>query len=139
MKKVYVDSNVFISLILNEFGKNFEFMSYKSKYFFDKIINYEYQLVISNLVINEVCRITCLSVNDFIDFLIIFDNLIIVSIEEKQLLEAKKINSKNKIGLNDSLHFVIARDSGCFAIVTWNKKDFEFPENYLRVFDPREF
>jgi len=58
VKKVYMDSNVFISLIQDEFGKGNEFMSYRVQQFLEKTMNCFYNIVISSLVLDEVKKIT---------------------------------------------------------------------------------
>jgi len=72
--KVYVDSNVFISIIQDEFGKGFEFMSYRSKEFFDRVLNCIHTIVISEAVIKEISAVTLLSDFDIKD---VFQSMLI--------------------------------------------------------------
>ena len=39
----------------------------------------------------------------------------------------------------DKVHIALALESGCEAIITWNKKHFEPAEKLIRVFTPADF
>lgn len=137
--KCFVDSNVFISLIYDEFGKRFEFMSYRAEEFFNRVLSCFHTIILSEAVISEICRITFLAESDIISRLEEFrDKVSVIRVNKRDILESRKINAKYRTGSADALHFVIARESGCDCIVTWNKKDFVFPENELLIFDPGE-
>ena len=48
----------------DEFGGKLEFMSYRTKEFFNRVLDCNHNLIISNAVIEEVCSITKLKKND---------------------------------------------------------------------------
>lgn len=136
--KCYVDSNVFISLIFDESGGN-KLMSYYSQEFFKKAIEGKYELAISELVIEEFCKITKLSKEEFIDYTNNYcGKAIMVKITQKDIFEADKINSRHHRGFSDALHLALAKKEKCDAIITWNKKDFEFAQDELLILDPND-
>ncbi len=130
--KCYVDSNVFIALIFDESGKNFNLMSYFSEEFFKKSIEGKHELIVSNLVIKEFCKITKLTEDEFTEFVNNYCGKIkIVNITLKDKGEANKINNKYHTGFADSLHYVVAKKSECNALITYNVKDFGFSKDLL--------
>ncbi len=136
--KCYVDSNVFISLIFDEFGGN-KLMSYYSQEFFKKAIEGKYELVISELVIKEFCKITKLTEKEFEEYVNTYcGKTKLIKLIKKDFQEADKINSKYHKGLSDSLHLVISKRENCEALITWNKPDFEFAEDELLIADPKD-
>ena len=123
MSKVYVDSNVFIAVILGDFGKSFEFMDYRSKEFFDKVLSCHYEIVISDVVIKEIKDKTCFNDEDLHAFLNPFlHKLTIISVTEHILEKAKQLNRNMKTGVSDCIHYLISKEYG--YIVTWNIRHF---------------
>lgn len=138
MMRCYVDSNVFISLIFDESGKN-KLMSYYCQEFFKKAIEGKYELVVSELVIEEFCKITKLTEKEFTDYAGNYcGKTNIIKITAKDIQQADKINSKYHQGFSDALHLVIAKRENCEALITWNKSDFEFAEDELMILDPKD-
>ena len=123
MSKVYVDSNVFIAVINQDFGRAFEFMDYKSQEFFDKVLECHYEIVISDTVINEIQDVTGLSDSDVNNFLRpLVSKLTIINPSKSLLDEAIKLNYEKHIGLNDCVHYLISKNYD--GMVTWNIKHF---------------
>ena len=134
----YIDSNVFISLIFDESGRN-NLMSYYSLEFFKRAIEEKYELIISELVIEEFCKITKLTKEEFADYAITYcGKTRLIKIIKKDIQEADKINSKYHKGFSDALHLAVAMREKCEALITWNKKDFEFAENEILIADPKD-
>ncbi|MDD4352903.1 MAG: type II toxin-antitoxin system VapC family toxin [Candidatus Nanoarchaeia archaeon] len=134
----YVDSNVFISMIFDESGRN-NLMSYYFLEFFKKAIEGKYELIISELVIEEFCKITKLTKEEFTDYAFTYCGKIrIIKIINKDIQEVDKINSRYHKGFSDALHLVVAKREKCEALITWNKKDFEFAENEILITDPKD-
>lgn len=123
MSKVYVDSNVFIAVILGDFGKSFEFMEYRSQEFFDKVLACHYEIVVSDAVIDEIKDITSLSNQGVANLLRPFANkLTIIKPDQNLLAEAIALNQDKHVGFNDCIHYLISKDYDC--IVTWNVRHF---------------
>jgi len=137
--KCFVDSNVFISLIQNEFGKGMEFMSYQTKEFFERVIECLHTVVVSRAVVKEIGRITLLKEDEinglFADF---EDKITAAEIKPKDLEAAEKLDREQRSGKMDALHLIIAKKEKCDCIVTWNRKHFLFAEKEIKVLDPRE-
>lgn len=137
--KCFVDSNVFISLIQNEFGKNLEFMSYRTKEFFEKSIECFHNIIISKAIIKEICKVTLLNNSEINDLFKDFEDKIrIANINSKDLRNAVKINEKHHCGRMDALHLIIAKKEKCDCVVTWNKKHFMFADAEIKILDPYE-
>ncbi|MDD5417274.1 MAG: type II toxin-antitoxin system VapC family toxin [Candidatus Nanoarchaeia archaeon] len=137
--KCFVDSNVFISLIQDEFGKGLEFMSYRTQEYFNRVMRCFHTIFISETIIDEVCKITNITLSGFMDYINMFrDKIIILQNKKDELMEAEAVNKKYKIGNDDALYYVTARNNNCDCIVTWNKKHFLFAEDELRIVNPSE-
>jgi len=67
--RLYVDSNVIISYINQEFGGKFEVMNYRVEQFFAICIEDKHKLIISDLTVKEISAHTYLSKNEVLDFL----------------------------------------------------------------------
>ena len=138
MKKVYLDSNVLISLIQDEFGKGDEFMSYRTKNFLDKTLNCFYTIVISSLVLTEIKRITGLQESKVMVWFYGFEDKVeIVQISLDEMDKAEIEGKKRGVGRADAAHFMLAKRENCSCIVTWNKKHFSVFEG-IRICDPSE-
>ena len=136
--KCFVDANVFISLIYDEFGSKNEYMSYRSKEFFDRVLDCNHNLLISNAVIDEICKVTKLTEKEISSQLYSFkDKIKLVSNTKRDLEAAINLNRQHHVGKLDCLHFITARKEGCDCIVTWNRKDFVFQDE-LEVLYPSE-
>jgi len=126
MPRVYVNSNVFISLIQSEFGRNLEFMDLRSIEFMNTSFDCKYTMVVSDLVIAEFCQITRL---DESDFMALFDKnpkkLEVQRITQKDIDFSKKIVTKFVKGIKDARHAASAIHNHCKFICTWNVKDFK--------------
>lgn len=123
MPKVYVDSNVFIAVILRDFGKSFEFMDCKSGEFFDKVLSCKYEIVISDVVIKEIKNKTYYNDLEIQELLNKFSfKLTIINVNEELFEKAKQLDKETKTGVADCIHYLISKDYDC--IVTWNIKHF---------------
>ncbi len=126
MQRVYVDSNVFISLVQEEFGRKFEFMNLRTMEFMNASFDCKYTMVVSELVIEEFCSITKLKESDFMT---LFDKnpkkLEIQTMTQEDVVLSKKIVSKLVKGIKDARHAACAINNDCDIICTWNIPDFE--------------
>ncbi|MCD6575713.1 MAG: PIN domain-containing protein [Nanoarchaeota archaeon] len=121
MARVYLDSNVFISLIQDEFGKKFEFMSYRTEEFFDRVLSCIHTIVISTAAIREIEKITLLSEHELKHQLSKYeDKITFVDFTRTDLEKAKEFNKIHKIGNMDSLHILLAKKEKCDCIVSYS-------------------
>ncbi|MBR9677945.1 MAG: type II toxin-antitoxin system VapC family toxin [Nanoarchaeota archaeon] len=137
--KCFVDSNVFISLIQDEFGRGLEFMTHRTKEFFERVIDCLHTVVISRAVIQEISKITLLrdaEINNLFDGF--EDKISIAKISPADMNVAENLDKKQRVGRMDALHLIIAKKEKCNCVVTWNKKHFLFAEEEIKVLDPRE-
>ena len=123
---IYVDANVFISIIFQDFGKNLEFMDLRSIEFLDDSLKCKYNLLVSDLVVEEFCEVTKLSESDFYSlFLKNPKKLRVVYVTERNMRLSKTlINNKLVGGRKDAVHASVAIDNNSAVICTWNKRDF---------------
>ena len=139
MAKAYVDSNVFISLIHDEFGKNLEFMAYRSEELFDRVLSCLHTIVVSKQVLMEISKITLLTEEELKKYFSRYrDKIKIVRPTLKDFKLAEEFNKKHKIGKMDSLYILSAIKEGCDCIVTWNKKHFVVASDRIKILDPGE-
>jgi predicted nucleic acid-binding protein len=83
----------------------------------------KYEIVISDIVLKEIKRITRLSDYDINDFPSPFSHkLTIVKVDESLIKSASELNKKWNVGLFDCIHYLISQNYDC--IVTWNIKHF---------------
>ena len=140
MVKVYVDSNVFISIVKGDFGRNLEFMELRSDDFLNRSLECEYDLVISNWVLKEFYAKTGLSETGFQELIVKNPAKVkIINVFQEDLKNAKLlINQVN--GFSDCVHVTIALKNECDFICTWNVKDFfKLEENHvIKVRKPDE-
>jgi|GEM_PF-794109 len=140
----YVDSNVIISYINQEFGSKFEVMDYRVEQFFAICIEDKHRLIISDLTVKEIADHTYLTKNEVIDFL----KELGLDVEYEEYLPQKKRLIRDhirkraeikKVPRPDDLHVAFALEAKADCIVTWNKKDFEPVEKLIDIYSPDEF
>lgn len=128
--RVYVDSNVLISLIQDEFGKGNEFMSYRTRGFLDKALSCIYTLVISDWCLEEIQTTTKLSPHSIQTWLDSLDEKVEIAVcgEEDRKSARELLQKKIAQHWSDALHAAVCKRSDCETLVTWNTKDFNPPE-----------
>ncbi|MBN2127687.1 MAG: PIN domain-containing protein [Candidatus Diapherotrites archaeon] len=136
--RLYLDSNVFISLIKCEIGKGFKAMESKVIDFFESCARNKHEIVLSELFFEEVRANAFYSKEETVSF---FEerkiNTEIISFKGEHFEEIKKWDS---IGIHkrDRMHFFLAIKTGCNAIVTWNLKDFIPAEKFIKIMAPED-
>ena len=137
MKRVYLDSNVFISLFCTEIGRGMRGLFAEAGLFFEKIKkNNDCTIILSNLFFEEIKWKTFLDRDSAIDY---FRKAgIKIDCPKESGRNAFEI-SKKGIHWSDAMHVKIAVESGCCMIVTFNKKDFEPASSLIQIIEPREF
>lgn len=139
MKRIYLDSNVFISLVKDEIGRDFTLLSEDSRIFVDICSKMGFVLVLSSWFIKEVERVISLTKEDIVETMqergVVFE---FVKPMENVSKEAKRIARSYNLHYNDAIHVAIAKEYECDFIVSWNKKDFEKVENIIKCKTPKE-
>jgi predicted nucleic acid-binding protein len=137
--KAFVDSNVFISAIQDEFGGGWEFMSERVEEFFDRVMSCMHTIVLSRGVIKEITDKTFFTSEEIKqEYAEFWDKIKFVEPSLDDMDNADRINKKYRNGSMDSLFLVIAEKEGCDCIVTWNKKDFEITNPKIKILKPDE-
>ena len=137
MRRVYLDSNVFISLIDREIGKGSRGLFVEAEQFLERVKESGGILVLSKLFFAEIYHHNLMSRESVLGYL------------EGQGVKIETLPSETKFLLDkailaelhyaDALHAAVALASKCDCIVTFNIKDFEKVKARIAVFEPAEF
>ncbi len=131
--RIYLDTNVFISLFKEEIGKNLRAFYLESEEFFSYVASTKTTLVLSELFFQETNKICLFNKERIIKYFKQLEIPLII-IEKEQLgLPVKGIHYP------DSIHAGTAIKHNCKAIITFNKKDFESIQNKIQILSPEEF
>ncbi|MCH8520140.1 MAG: type II toxin-antitoxin system VapC family toxin [Nanoarchaeota archaeon] len=141
MKKLYVDSCVFISYLTNEMNTFNSFKGERYYSFFDLFYNKTYKLVISTWVIIEVKRYFKSKNMDYLDSLFenmidefkSIGNIIILRFNEEDKLKARGLDSNN---YPDALHVILAHKCNCSLLTTENIVDFIKYKHLIEIIHP---
>lgn len=121
MARVFVDSNVFLSLLQDEFGGNYEHMSYRTKEFLNHVIECRHAIVLSDLVIAEVCKVARITPPQFNEYLDAYQpKVAIAETTQADVERARTLDSRNLPDM--CLLATAARTADIFC--TWNLKHF---------------
>lgn len=116
MKTIYVDTSVYEGKFDDEFA-------FWSEQFFQKIIDSDIKIMVSDVVISELDAAP-LHVRNFVNALP-NKNLLEVSLDDTAVLLGQKYISENVVGqtsLNDCFHIAIATLYKADLLVSWNFK-----------------
>ena len=135
--RIYLDSNVIISLLKEELGRRFRLLYLESESFLRQANKSKFTLVLSNLFFEEVTNILKVDKKSIMDYLSGFS----LSIEEFYPKNNPRIKLFHDLGINypDSLHLALALESNCDCIVTFNKKDFDLAGHIIAIREPTDF
>ncbi|MFH0714643.1 MAG: hypothetical protein V1847_02680 [Candidatus Diapherotrites archaeon] len=136
--RLYVDSNVLISYVLQEIGKSGNVMFQDVGFFFEMCRLAKHELVLSDLCVKEVKGKTFFKTEE-IFVLLEGIRVIFASVEESDEILAASILRRFGIHWLDALHAAIAVRMGCDGIVSWNWKDFQKTNSLVKVYLPSEF
>lgn len=141
MKKLYVDSCIFISYLTNEMNTSNNYKGDRYHTFFELFYTHKFKLVISTWVINEVKRYFKYKNQDFLDSM--FENLIqefkncgnliILRFDEEDKEKARELDSSN---YPDALHVILALKYNCSILTTENIVDFRKYKDIIEVLHP---
>lgn len=143
MKRVYVDTCVFISYITNEMNDFGNQKGQKYFDFFDYFYNKTYKLIISTWVIREIKKILSYK-NQLEDFTFIenmikelkeINNIEIIYYTKKDINKANELDSKN---YPDALHAILALKSNSSILTTENIKDFKNYDLDIEILHPMD-
>lgn len=138
MKKIYLDSNVLISLIREDFGKSLELMYARTDEFFLATKN-NALFVLSDLFLKEVNKFAYYSAQEVFQFFEVRDiNFITVGLLPEDKLVARGFVS---MGMHfiDALHAAVALRTKSDFLVTWNERDFQAVTDKIKVANPSHF
>src|SRR3989344_5944021 len=135
--RIYLDSNVFISLMNLEIGRGIRGLFVEAEAFFRKAKDERHTLLLSSLFFREVENKIFLNKNEVIDYIVKLGVLMeIISIQEKTV----RTNEFTSKGLHhlDAVHVALARAVKCDCIVTFNKRDFDKINDLIPIFEPSD-
>jgi predicted nucleic acid-binding protein len=137
--RLYLDSNVLISLVNREFGKAFEFMDQAVEGFFVECGKQGHTLVLSSVFFREVRHSTNLSEQDILRNFPDGIRLQIVEATPADFAESSALSKRRGVHFPDSLHAALAIRCKCDYIVTWNLKDYDCVRDLILSVSPRSF
>jgi len=134
--KIYLDSNVLISLIKEEIGKPVRLMYENAKLFFECCKKSKITLTISQLFLDEVKYALPLTEREILNY---FDSIHELNYEFVEITK-KDVKKSNKFNIHkaDALHAAIAINNNCDYLVTWNIRDFKELKE-IKIREPTDF
>lgn len=133
--RLYIDSNVFISLIREEVSTNRTLFD-EALSFFEKVQERKDTIVISELVFNEIQKICFNSREDVIEK---FSTLNIPIKEAKDELILLREVKESKIHYPDCINANTAIKTNCHCIITFNTKDYLNIKSKIKILQPRDY
>lgn len=135
--KLYVDSNIFLNYLFDEFGKITEFAVFRTEELLKKSIMGEHTLLTSDLTVSEIADISGLSELEVLKFLK-QKRVIVSKVEIRDVEKANDISKRTGIHKKDGIHTAMALKNKCEYIVTRDIKDFKKVSKLIRVCKPEE-
>lgn len=137
MKRIYLDSNVFISLVNREIGSNVRGLFVEAEQFLDNLKKQRHVLVLSALFFKEVRKRSLLSQSEILAYFKEHGiNIEVIGLKTDlpwRMFAAKGLH------YSDALHLATAIAFKCNYFVTFNVKHFEKVDSKTRVVEPAEF
>ncbi len=133
--KLYVDSNVFISLIREEVFLNRTLFD-EALSFFERVQERKDTIVISELVFDEIQKICFNSREEILEK---FFNLDIPVEEVKNETNLSKEIKESKIHYPDCINANTAIKTKCEYLVTFNTKDYICINNKITILQPKDY
>lgn len=137
--KIYLDSNVLISVLLDELGRNYRQLAEEATTFFKRAKEKNATIIVSEFFIQEIeDKIGIDKKSIFEYFELIETEIEFVDTIKDDVAKAKEIE---RIGIHsgDSEHIAVAIRAKADCIVTFNIKDFEKAKTLIEVKEPLEF
>lgn len=135
-KRIYLDSNVVISMLKTEVGFNQRGLFVEAQNFFESLRGVDTVLVVSKFMLDEVLAAAHYEPRSVLEFLRTFGLDAEVFDTPKNLF----VEKFEKMGIHfaDASHIAIAIAAGCDCIVTFNIKDFSKAAGFIKIFQPAE-
>ena len=139
MERLYVDSNVLISLLREEINGNFRSLFSEASAFFDYARKHKAVIVVSDLFFSEVQRRAYMKKEEILDYLKSVD----IKTEQAEFTNQDFPDFRKFVAIgihcSDAKHLAVALRLKCDAIVTFNRKDFERAIAFIKIREPGEF
>ena len=137
MKRIYLDSNVFISLFNQEIGRHTRGLFVEAESFFEEVKKQGCVLVLSKWFFREAVEFCFSSKEETLDFF----NKAGIKTEVADSAKKPQLEYLKESGLHysDLLHAAVAIQQKCDCIVTFNLKDFKKLKEKITVFEPASF
>lgn len=137
MQRIYLDSNVFISLIDREIDGGMRGLFVEVELFLERVKEEGHILALSDWFFVEVEKGCHLNKEEALAY---FEKIGVKTemIEQKGRLSLKMFQNKG-LHVADSLHAAIAVKQKCDCIVTFNIRDLEKIREMIEVLEPADF
>ncbi|PIU21657.1 MAG: hypothetical protein COT15_01285 [Candidatus Diapherotrites archaeon CG08_land_8_20_14_0_20_34_12] len=137
--RIYLDSNVFISLVRDEIDMAFNLRGKDSEIFFALCAEKKCSIILSQAFSDEIKKVVCIERSDVTEMLKQLSvNYEEISIKAENERVSEIIFNKN-IHYSDAVHTALAIKSNCNLIISWNKKDFVKVAGLIECQTPTEF
>ncbi|MBI4053435.1 MAG: PIN domain-containing protein [Candidatus Diapherotrites archaeon] len=137
--RLYLDSNVFISLVREEIDSSFNLLGTDSENFFIWARKAGSTMLVSRMFLDEIFHVLSLPEKAVFEELECF--MLNLETCKKAPSEALVLKISRNCGLHwaDSAHVAYAVENNADKIVTWNLKDFKKAESFVRCVSPAHF
>ena len=133
--RLYIDSNVFISLIREEVSTKRSLFA-EAKSFFEKVAIQEDIVIISELNIFEVNKKCFIKKEELLSIL----NQLSIKYElSKDITKDSRNIALLGVHYPDCIHASTAINTKCTCIITFNKKDFEVISSTIPILEPNNY
>lgn len=138
--KIYLDSDVLISLFRTEINGAFNLRFQDTQAFLTLCAERGIKIVLSDELFREVKQVTGLDKEDALK-LMDESGVVVETIHGAKTTDktVRAVKERTGIHTSDALHVSCALESGCSVIVSWNKRDFEKTRSFIACADPKEF
>ncbi|MFH1225212.1 MAG: PIN domain-containing protein [Candidatus Diapherotrites archaeon] len=136
--RLYMDSNVLISILRSEMDRAFNMRFQEAEDFISFCRALGFEIVVSDLFAYEIKKAISLEREDIGEFFRMSGvSFVWAAVPEKN--RVLKISRDCGIHFADAAHVSAAVAAGCDAIITWDKKDFSRARAIMPCFTPAEF
>ncbi len=141
IKRIYLDSNVLVSLVREEINGNFRLFYRDSEVALSLCNRLGIKLIISFLFLDEVKNACGLNRQSALEILQKYASDVDFAEESQPSLIKKAYELTRNFGLHrsDSIHAAIAKQYNCDLIMTWNVRDFEKIDVIIKCITPWKF
>ncbi len=130
--RIYLDSNIFISYIREEIGRNFRNLAGEAEHFFNQVSEKQHTLIISDLFIQETKKHCFMNKKELHDFFV--KKSICIDFVEDSMEIPRELLSRG-LHYSDAWHTATALRNTCNAIATFNIQDFKKIQDKIGIID----